>query len=244
MTNINWNGDADSAPFKSRFDDESENLILAETDAGTALFEWDGSAWQFRGPVEMNDEDVSGIGSLTAAGGNFDSVTTDAIDSNFAYDAGNYTTIQSALNAAADDGVALVTVPEGEYSEAIVIPEGVRLTGANADDPRFRAGTFINPSDDNNPAVELQTLSTIENIRIQNDGSGLAVDVNGESARVKDCYFDSAIEVDADYVRYIGNGGGENHEITLSSDTIRGVVTGNTRLTVTDNGDNTIGDNS
>ena len=77
MTNINWDGDAESAPFKSRFDDESGNLILAETDTGTALFEWDGSEWQFRGPVEMNDEDVSGIGSLTATSGNFDSVNTE-----------------------------------------------------------------------------------------------------------------------------------------------------------------------
>ena len=80
MTNINWNGDAESAPFKSRFDDASENLILAETDTGTALFEWDGSAWQFRGPVEMNGEDVSGIGSLTATSGNFDSVNTDVLE--------------------------------------------------------------------------------------------------------------------------------------------------------------------
>ena len=77
MTNINWDGDAASAPFKSRFDDASGNLILAETDTGTALFEWDGSAWQFRGPVEMNGEDVSGIGSLTATSANFDSVNTE-----------------------------------------------------------------------------------------------------------------------------------------------------------------------
>ena len=81
MTNINWDGDAASAPFKSRFDDASGNLILAETDTGTALFEWDGSAWQFRGPVEMNGEDVSGIGSLTATNGNFDSVNTDELNS-------------------------------------------------------------------------------------------------------------------------------------------------------------------
>ena len=77
MPDINWGGDAASAPFKSRFDDESGNLILAETDTGTALFEWDGSAWQFRGPVEMNGEDVSGIGSLTATSGDFDSVNTE-----------------------------------------------------------------------------------------------------------------------------------------------------------------------
>ena len=80
MTNINWNGDAESAPFKSRFDDESENLILAETDTGTGLFEWDGSAWQFRGPVEMNDEDVSGVGTLSATDVVSDSLSTDKIN--------------------------------------------------------------------------------------------------------------------------------------------------------------------
>ena len=77
MPDINWGGDAAGAPFTSRLDDESGNLILAETDTGTALFEWDGGAWQFRGPVEMNGEDVSGIESLTATSGNFDSVNTD-----------------------------------------------------------------------------------------------------------------------------------------------------------------------
>ena len=76
MPDINWGGDAAGAPFTSRLDDENENLILAETDAGTALFEWDGSAWQFRGPVEMNGEDVSGIDSFTATSGDFDSVNT------------------------------------------------------------------------------------------------------------------------------------------------------------------------
>ena len=79
MPDINWGGDAAGAPFTSRLDDESGNLILAETDTGTGLFEWDGSAWQFRGPVEMNGEDVSGIGSLTATSGDFDSVNTDQL---------------------------------------------------------------------------------------------------------------------------------------------------------------------
>ena len=82
MPDINWGGDAAGAPFKSRLDDASGNLILAETDTGTGLFEWDGSAWQFRGPVEMNGEDVSGIGSLTATSGNFDSVKTDRLNTN------------------------------------------------------------------------------------------------------------------------------------------------------------------
>ena len=76
MPDINWDGDAESAPFRSRYDEASGNLILAETDTGTGLFEWDGTTWQYRGPVEMNGEDVSGIGSLTATSGNFDSVNT------------------------------------------------------------------------------------------------------------------------------------------------------------------------
>jgi len=77
MPDINWNGDAASAPLKSRFDEASENLILAEDQNGdVALFEWDGTAWQFRGPVEMNGEDVSGIGALTATNVVADSVNT------------------------------------------------------------------------------------------------------------------------------------------------------------------------
>jgi hypothetical protein len=69
MPDINWGGDSSTAPFSSRLDEANGDLILAEDNSGgTALLEYDGSTWQYRGPVEMNGEDISGVGTLTATG--------------------------------------------------------------------------------------------------------------------------------------------------------------------------------
>ena len=143
MTNINWDGDAESAPFKSRFDDESENLILAETDTGTALFEWDGSAWQFRGPVEMNGEDLSGIGTLTATSGNFDSVNTAQLNTP---PTGVLVSLESDQDIDTDDETRLEwesETPRGEVSNlldptnnVVEIPEGFSWASVNV---MFRA---------------------------------------------------------------------------------------------------------
>ena len=110
MPDINWGGDAAGAPFTSRLDDESENLILAETDTGTALFEWDGGAWQFRGPVEMNGEDVSEVGSLTATSGNFDSVNTEDLK-NSDVSKGSTKRIHTALEPTDNAGTEILTQP-------------------------------------------------------------------------------------------------------------------------------------
>jgi len=67
MPDINWGGDETTAPFSSRLDETAGNFILAEdNDGSTVLLEYDGSTWQYRGPVEMNGEDISGVGTLTA----------------------------------------------------------------------------------------------------------------------------------------------------------------------------------
>ena len=67
MPDINWGGDETTAPFSSRLDETAGNFILAEdNDGSTVLLEWDGSTWQYRGPVEMNGADISGVGTLTA----------------------------------------------------------------------------------------------------------------------------------------------------------------------------------
>jgi len=68
MPDINWGGDATTAPFSSSFDETAGNFILAEdNDGSVVLLEWDGATWQYRGPVAMNGEDISGVGTLTAA---------------------------------------------------------------------------------------------------------------------------------------------------------------------------------
>lgn len=77
MPSINWGGDETTAPFTSELDETSGNLVLAEdNDGNTVLLEWDGTTWQYRGPIEMNGEDVSGVGTLTATDVVADSVNT------------------------------------------------------------------------------------------------------------------------------------------------------------------------
>jgi parallel beta-helix repeat protein len=67
MPDINWGGDSSTAPFSSRLDEANGDLILAEDNSGgTVLLEYDGSTWQYRGPVELNGNDISGVGALTA----------------------------------------------------------------------------------------------------------------------------------------------------------------------------------
>ena len=67
MPDINWGGDSSTAPFSSRLDEANGDLILAEDNSGSVvLLEWDGATWQYRGPVDMNGENISGVGTLTA----------------------------------------------------------------------------------------------------------------------------------------------------------------------------------
>ena len=67
MPDINWGGDSSTAPFSSYLDEANGDLILAKDNSGgTVLLEYDGTTWQYRGPVEMNGEDISGVGTLTA----------------------------------------------------------------------------------------------------------------------------------------------------------------------------------
>ena len=120
MPDINWDGDAASAPFRSRYDEASGNLILAETDTGTGLFEWDGSAWQFRGPVEMNGEDVSGIGTLTATSGNFDSVDTEQGDISGDFVVGDVDTSREEYQQF--DGPTLV---QGDNTATTILSTGI-----------------------------------------------------------------------------------------------------------------------
>ena len=185
MTNINWDGDAESAPFKSRFDDESENLILAETDTGTALFEWDGAAWQFRGPVEMTGEDVSGIGSLTATSGNFDSVTTEGAnidgsdpDSEYVqwYRRGTsgaraHISHQSEQNVAADTPTEILSPGSDRHRGAIIVVVGRNSGSSHWTDLLSFVGAegvaTINSHERGNPGARDYTISDNWNLQLE-----------------------------------------------------------------------------
>ena len=97
MPDINWGGDSSTAPFSSYLDEANGDLILAKDNSGgTVLLECDGTTWQYRGPVEMNGEDISGVGTLTAT----DVTVSGTVDAG-AVNAGNarITTVSAINNA-------------------------------------------------------------------------------------------------------------------------------------------------
>ena len=255
MPDINWNGDAESAPFKSRFDDESENLILAETDTGTALFEWDGTAWQFRGPVEMNGEDVSGIGSLTATSGNFDSVTTEEATTRSQnahrvnadwFEGSDQSQIEAAFDFAVANDIPVVELAGGDYtieSGSLDIPDNIRLSGTTADDDK---GTrLLGQEDGPESMITLGRASVLENVRLQSSSSAEyvnSVEITGDfAARVRHCWFQAADDVlISDGERHIiSTNAFDNTDITFATDTSDCGGAGNVNVgTITDNGSN------
>jgi hypothetical protein len=68
---ITYGADATDATYRSGDADPAGggNFVVAEDlDGSTVLLEWDGTTWQSRGPVEMNGNDITGAGSITASG--------------------------------------------------------------------------------------------------------------------------------------------------------------------------------
>lgn len=122
---INWGADATDARYRTEDTGNGANFVVAEDlDGQTVLLEYDDSAtpseWKVRGPVEMNSNDISGVGTITASTVNTDeltvnevaariyqtsaqtistgTVTTVAFDSSDDYGSGDVLTIDTANN--------------------------------------------------------------------------------------------------------------------------------------------------
>jgi hypothetical protein len=135
MPDINWGGDSSTAPFSSRLDEANGDLILAEDNSGgTVLLEYDGTTWQYRGPVEMNGEDISGVGTLTATGatisGTVDAgaVETDKVNSRSYIAASD--DAQSIIEAGTTGDIYMLqSGATWDYVPPFDIPAGVSIHG-------------------------------------------------------------------------------------------------------------------
>jgi len=77
---INWGANATDAKYRTEDTGDGADFIVAEDlDGGTILLQWNDTAgqWESQGPVELNGNDVSGVGTLTAT-----TVSTDEINNN------------------------------------------------------------------------------------------------------------------------------------------------------------------
>lgn len=116
MPDINWGGDSTTAPYSSRYDGSAGDLVLVEDkNAGTVLLEWDGTTYQYRGPVQMNGEDVTGVGALESQ-----SVSTDDLNNIHVAPTPEESSdigaeIQSIHDNKATDGDGIF-IPPGDYA--------------------------------------------------------------------------------------------------------------------------------
>jgi hypothetical protein len=140
---INFGADATDAKYRLEHDTTNGKYVLAEDlDGGTVLLEWDESAnsgaggWVSRGAVDLNGNDLSGVGTLTSAAVSTDNVGNGgspvsfedrpdlpvvasgstsisangvaALDTNSQYGSGGYTVLLSATDGDTTAGRAVV----------------------------------------------------------------------------------------------------------------------------------------
>jgi hypothetical protein len=236
MPDINWGGDSSTAPFSSRLDEANGDLIIAEDNSGgTVLLEYDGSTWQYRGPVDMNGENISGVGTLTATdatiSGTVDSgaVNTETIADDYLY-TGAFdgsdpdARLDNALNAAVDGET--IYLERGVYNANHTVSNRVTLTGLSTD----TSGTKIEST------IDL-TASNIVLGTVRLTGT---LNVSGYTCILKDAFaLNGSVNVSGGRFRMYGCHKGN---VTFQSGTSSGIVDACSETVVTDNGANTVGD--
>lgn len=116
--------------------DENSNgeLVLRHTPSG-ATFEYDSSAgaWVPSDPLGTSSTPVSGTS-------HFNALNTDVLNTDWVVDAGDYNTIQAAVDDAKSQSIQLVVIPPGSYtfSSTLNIPDGIVVDslGWFGNDPR------------------------------------------------------------------------------------------------------------
>lgn len=181
MPDINWGGDSTTAPYSSRYDGTDGDLVLVEDNDGqTVLLEWDGSAFQHRGPVEMNGEDVTGVGALDAQ-----SVSTGELSNVRIVGPSGFDTVQEAHDALPSaGGWILLTQDTTETGTTLTKP--VKVTGTNAAE-RQGGGAEHQINTDGGEGVTVDVQGTVlEDLRISGDGTGgdgLTYQTSAQTAR-------------------------------------------------------------
>ena len=210
---------------------------------------------------DVFDGDIEGLSNpltedLDAAGYNIDnafsvstedvdadSVNTDHTDSNSintdrAYDAGNFDTLQDAIDAAESDGVEIVTAPAGSYG-AIVIPPGMSVLGPGVD-------SALSGGSDTQPAVEFAgNRGQLSGFTVEND-EGLNITIDGNdnilfNARMRGD--NREMEIGGERNRIVANDLNAT-TVTLTESSSDNVVRTNAGPTVVDDGTNEVGGNS
>lgn len=167
----------------------------------------------------------------------------------YAVDAGQFSSIQAAVDYANSNGLMRVEIPPGTYSETVTPFGGLALVGAGA----VKQAPIIDGGA--SPAIDATGLSNVlvRNLRVQSNNGGTAnAYVTGGNARVENVWVNAAgnhgiycddVFTSVTGVRTLdGNIGGD--PIHLGSNSLRCIVSNNLQTTIVNNGSNNVVSNN
>lgn len=167
----------------------------------------------------------------------------------YAVNAGEFSSIQAAVDFANNNGYMRVEIPPGTYSETVTPFDGLALVGAGA----VKQAPIIDGGA--SPAIDATGLSNVlvRNLRVQSNNGGTAnAFVTGSDARVENVWVNSAgnhgIYCDDVFTSVTGvrtidaNIGGD--PIHLGSNSLRCAVTNNLQTTIVNNGSSNVVSNN
>jgi hypothetical protein len=263
---INFGADATDAKWRTEHDTANSKFILAEDlDGSTVLLEYDETAseWVARGPVNLDGNDLSNVGTVSASAVNTDnlslsSVTGAGIISQaiqhgkvWADNGEMYESVQNAV----DNASAYVFVGVGTFNESVSIStNGLSVVGCGNPATVINGGTTGPGIDITASDVDIRTLqaATASGGGSSNPAINVASGANRvhiEQVRV--------VDSDADGIFYDGSfghitessfstGGTDGNPLVLGSNSSNNIADTNANTGgIVDNGtSNVIGDNS
>ena len=241
--------------------EEDGDLIQRHIPTGAEfIFDSTDDAWVPAQGMDFRDSDLANaileqaqLGSDLDANNNAltnaSALEADVLNTDWIVDAGDYSTLQDALDQADSSGVPVVVAPPGEY-DSVTIPEETHLTSFSTG-MGFNAITRIRV--DSGPAATMQNASKISNLFVRSDesdgdvGSIRAVDGN-QPKIIEQCFVSrDASGKNAIYADTFGvmvtECYFENRNVTLDSNSSNCHVPEETNIelgTVTDNGTDNI----
>jgi len=127
---LNWGESEVDARYQTGDDqpDGGDFIVAKDTDGDTILLRWDHGEekWVAGGDVDLDGNDINSVGTASV-----DALEADRVSTNFAVDANDYSSVQSAVDDV--NGFRWVMVQPNDYDEDLSLPNNSVLIGGRAE---------------------------------------------------------------------------------------------------------------
>ena len=217
----------DGGPYVA-INENSNDLELQDIN-GNVIAKWDETAGQW----DLNNNSLTGINAIDASSANVGSLSTESLGSHhhFAEEFDGSSPVDRLNNALSEASQGdFIYLETGVYDEDITIGQEIILIGTGTQ-------TGGNATEFTDMTMTWGGAVKLRNSRVDNN---VTVNIDADHCVVESVYsFGSQWNVDGIACRFVNNRG---TDVTFESGTDRGIVDASTDLSVTDNGDNTVGD--